>query len=98
MTRKILLVLVCGMVLTVSVAWVALAWALTVSGTVTDTEGQAVVGAQVTFWEEAWPGRVFGDVTDGDGGYRVVLAEVIVAVEEETAGQAVPRDLALFPN
>ena len=83
MTRKILLALVCGTVLVASVAGYMPAWGVIVSGTVTDTEGGVVAGALVTFREEAESGRAFGDTTDGDGRYRVVLAEVIVAVEEE---------------
>ncbi len=98
MTRNILSTLVCSLVLVASVAWVVPGWAATVSGTVTDTEGQAVVGALVTFREEAWPSRMFGDTTDGDGRYRVELSEVIVAVEEEMEGQAIPRHFALNPN
>jgi formylglycine-generating enzyme required for sulfatase activity len=98
MARKSFFALVCGMAIAVCVAWVAPGWAATVSGTVTDTEGLAVVGAQVTLREEAWPNRVFGDMTDEEGRYRVVLAEVIVAVEEETEGQSVPRDFTLSPN
>ncbi|MFH1009064.1 MAG: hypothetical protein V1800_16440, partial [Candidatus Latescibacterota bacterium] len=83
MTRKILFALVCSLVLIGSTVWIAPVWAATVSGTVTDTEGQAVVGAQVGFREEAWSSRVFGDITDAEGGYSVVLGEAIVSVEEE---------------
>ncbi|MFH1006885.1 MAG: SUMF1/EgtB/PvdO family nonheme iron enzyme [Candidatus Latescibacterota bacterium] len=96
MTMRNLFALVRSLALITSTAWIEPAWAATVSGTVTDTEGLAVVGAQVTFSEEAESGRVFGDVTDGEGGYRVVLAEV--AVEEETQRQSVPGSFSLNPN
>ncbi|MFH1008969.1 MAG: SUMF1/EgtB/PvdO family nonheme iron enzyme [Candidatus Latescibacterota bacterium] len=98
MIRKMLLTLVCSVVLLASTAWIEPAWAVTVSGTVTDTEGQAVVGAQVGFREEVWSSRVFGDITDEEGGYSVVLGEAIVSVEEETQRQSVPGSFSLNPN
>ncbi|MFH1008215.1 MAG: carboxypeptidase-like regulatory domain-containing protein [Candidatus Latescibacterota bacterium] len=96
MTRSALLVLVCSTLVNVSAIP---ARGATISGTVTDTRGQAVVGAQVTFAEESDPSRRFSSLTDADGRYVVGLTEV--AVEEETEESAVPGDFALcqnFPN
>ena len=96
MTRKSLLALVCSMVLVASTAWVAPAWAATVSGMVTDAEGQAVVGAQVTFRDEEEPTSVFSDVTDDYGKYDVRLAET--AVEERDRREALPEGFTLLQN
>ena len=93
MRRKILLALVCSIAMVVSVAPV---FGAMVSGTVTDTKGQAVVRAQVTFTDEADPSRMFSSLTDADGRYVVGLTEV--AVEEEVEGQTVPSDFALLQN
>ncbi len=94
MTRKILLALVCGMVLVASVAWVAPGWTATVSGTVTDTEGQAVVGAEVTFTDEVDPNRTFRDITDVEGRYE--LSWVVTAVTETPEAQ--PNRFQLLQN
>ncbi|MCD6334422.1 MAG: T9SS type A sorting domain-containing protein [Candidatus Latescibacteria bacterium] len=96
MTRKALLTLVCSMAMIASVTWHTPVRGATVSGTVRDTEGQAVVGAQVTFTDEADLGRTFSDITDADGRYVVALTEV--AVEEKTERQTVPSDFALLQN
>ena len=96
MRRKILLTLVCSIAMIVSVTWHMPARAATISGAVTDTKGQAVVRAQVTFTDEADPSRMFSSLTDADGRYVVGLTEV--AVEEEVEGQTVPSDFALLQN
>lgn len=96
MRPKILLTLVCSIAMIVSLAWYMPVRGATVSGTVTDTKGQWVVGAQVTFTEEADPSRMFSSLTDADGRYVVGLSEV--AVEEGTEEQTLPSPFALFQN
>ena len=96
MTRKALLTLVCSMAMIASVTWHTSVRGATISGTVTDTKGQVVVGARVTFTEEADPSHRFSSITDADGWYVVGLTEV--AVEEETEGQTLPSDFALLQN
>jgi hypothetical protein len=50
----------------------------------------------VTFTAEADSNLVFSGITDGDGGYEVVLTET--AVEEEAGEETAPSDFALFQN
>jgi hypothetical protein len=85
--------MVCSIAMIVSVGP---AQGATISGTVTDTKGQAVAGAQVTFTEEADPSDTFSSITDADGRYVVGLTEV--AVEEEVEGDTFPRYFALLQN
>ena len=68
-----------------------------VSGTVTDTDGHALAGAQVTFRAEADSNLVFTGTTGTDGSYEVVLP-AYVTVEEERAGQVFPSGFELFQN
>ena len=87
----------CLALLTVLLVCYGSAQGILVSGTVTDTDGEVVVGAQVTFRAEADSNLVFTGTTGTDGSYEVVLP-AYVAVEEEREGQVFPSGFELFQN
>jgi len=66
-----------------------------VTGTVTDTSGEPVSGATVTFTDESNPDNRFSDITDAQGNYEIEISGVYVthesAPEAFSLGQNYPN-------
>jgi hypothetical protein len=84
---KLIIILIVGLSVTSSSAF-------TVLGEVADGGGRPVVGAAITFANEANPSQQFSDSTQLDGTYRVLLNASTAVLQ----GSLLPNTFQLLPN